>query len=80
MEAFWWGLLTITTVGYGKFVTEISNTIWNSMHIPSFVTTSTFTLLMDRHSHSYDRHWKNHRRNMCPDGRIYDNVASSDHG
>ena len=27
MEAFWWGLLTITTVGYGKFVTKICNTI-----------------------------------------------------
>ena len=84
MEAFWWGLLTITTVGYGKFVTKICYTIspTNSLpfvikHIRYFITTSTFTL---RHSHSYVRHWKIHRRNMCPDGRIYYNVASSNYG
>ena len=83
MEAFWWGLLTITTVGYGKFVwtrePEFTGTL-NNKHITYFITRSTFTLLILRHSHSYVRNWKIHRRNMCPDGRIYYNVASSNYG
>ena len=86
MEAFWWGLLTITTVGYGMILKctclacLLNKIKLSNLFLLICLSQSNALCLICRYCNSDVGHRKTHWRNLCTHGRVYDYVTSTNYG